>query len=375
MNILMFYNHLHSLDPVIYKYLRKQAKIFTISKNKTSDFFINKDDNVNNKKFSSFLKKNKISYFLYSENSSYIPDFLNLLPKEVIKVMFLIDTHISIKRRLPYFSLFDLILLVNFEQKEKLLKYNPNIEGLLYGGDTETFYKINKSKKIYNITFDGNIIPWVHFQRFIILLYLKINEIPIFYTSAKYNQLNSIYNQTKILLNRSPMGGWNMRLFEVLSSGTFLLTDKTNNDIPKIFIDKKYLVYYESLSDLKNKIEYYLTHEKERKKIANAGYNFVRKNYSWEMQIKKMLKIFYEFKFKEFKREPYYLSLFKLNTFSFRNKNIALRDLNLSIKNNEIDKYKYIYYRSICIIYLTTTSIIIDILNYFRINAIKFFQR
>lgn len=77
-------------------------------------------------------------------------------------------------------------------------------------------------------------------------------------------------NRIKVNINRG-MGdtGIQQRVFEVLSCGGFLLT----NEIPeeqKVFKDREHLVYYtdDNILDL---IEYYLTHEKERKEIAENG--------------------------------------------------------------------------------------------------------
>src|SRR5260221_2367384 len=150
MNILMFYKQKPSLDPIIYPYLKKHAKVFLLSKDK-GDLLINQDDTINKEKLTSFIKENRITHFFYAENSSYLPIFLNEFPKEITKVMLLIDTHINKKRRLPYFSLFDLILLVNKHQVKEMSKYNPNTVWLTYGGDIDTFKKLPKMQKKYNV--------------------------------------------------------------------------------------------------------------------------------------------------------------------------------------------------------------------------------
>jgi hypothetical protein len=284
--------------------------------------------------------------------------------------MLLIDTHINVKKRLPYLSLFDLVLLVNKHQKKELLKYNPNIEWFTYGGDTDVFFKLPQLKKIHDVTFNGNIIPWVHYHRFLLLTYLKVVGIKVFYSKDRYPKHNKLFNTSKIILNRTPMGGWNLRVFEVLSSGSLLLSDRPSNGMEKIFIDKTHLVYYDSLSDLKTKIQYYLTHNEEREQIASQGYKFVRGNYSWDIQIKKMLVIFNNFHFKKFKRAPYYFSLFELECFSFRNKALAMLCLKESYIKKEIKKIQYMYYWSLCSFYLSTTTVLINLLNILRTRII-----
>lgn len=374
MNILMYLHDKYSLDPIIILYLKKYANVYLISKS-SADITINDNDWVEEEAIETFARTHKITHFFYVENSTYIPIFLNNLPKSVIKVMLLVDTHINWKRRLPYFSLFDLILLVNKHQVKKLSKYNPNTIWLTYGGDTESFYKLPNSEKKYNVVFNGNIIPWVHYHRFFMLAYLKLRGVDVLYSTARYKHHNKLFNEAKIVLNRTPLGGWNLRFFEVLSSGSFLMTDRSNSQIDEIFIDKKHLVYFDSLADLKNKIDYYLGHEAEREKIANRGYEYVRKYYSWDNQIKKMLKILRTHKIKSFKRAPYYLSLYDLECFSFRNRMLASWSLRKSLESDEINYFDYYYYLFKCVLYLYPTDAIIFLLNFIRVNIlIKLFE-
>jgi len=370
MKILMFINQGRSIDPVIIKYLSKHSDVYTIGKVKV-DFYINDDDSVDEKKLLTFIKEKNITHFFYSENSSYLPVFLNVLPRTVTKVMFLIDTHINLKRRLPYAYLFDMILLVNESDRRPVKKVNPNVYIVTYGADIDTFHK-TKSKKVYGVTFDGNIIPWIHYHRIIMLLYLKIKGINVFHTPATYGDLNPVFNQTKILINRSPLGGWNMRLFEALSSGVFLLTDGGNKEIEKVFVNKKHLVYYYSLGDLERKLQYYLSHDNEREKIAITGNRYVRKYYSWDAQVKKMIDIMKSKKIVTVGgRKNYYLHYFNLQCYSFRDKERAMKSLKSALENNEIYYAEYIYSYIKCEIYLTLSAWAILILNFFRFNFIN----
>jgi spore maturation protein CgeB len=60
-----------------------------------------------------------------------------------------------------------------------------------------------------------------------------------------------------------------------------LLTDKIKNGLEELFIDGKHLVTYQSLSDLMEKIEYYLKADEEREKIATRGQKEVRKKHTY----------------------------------------------------------------------------------------------
>jgi len=102
------------------------------------------------------------------------------------------------------------------------------------------------------------------------------------------------FNQSKIVLhiNFAPFittTSINMRGFDVIGSGTFMLCEDTV--FYKQLEDRKHMVYwrFNDINDLADKIEYYLTHEEEREKIAETGYRFVRENFSVNHSVEELL--------------------------------------------------------------------------------------
>ncbi len=73
----------------------------------------------------------------------------------------------------------------------------------------------------------------------------------------------------------------NMRMFEVTGVGSLLLTEY-NPEITDIFIPDKEIVCYNCIEEAIEKINYYLSHDDERQKIAMAGQEKCLKNYSYE---------------------------------------------------------------------------------------------
>lgn len=93
-----------------------------------------------------------------------------------------------------------------------------------------------------------------------------------------------IFHDSKINLNitlRSIKSGIPLRCMEIMSCGGFLLTN-FQSDFFKHFVAGEDFVYFESNDDMLQKIDYYLTHEKERSSIAESGYQKVIKNHSYE---------------------------------------------------------------------------------------------
>lgn len=102
-----------------------------------------------------------------------------------------------------------------------------------------------------------------------------------------------IFKCSKINLNitlRSIKSGIPLRVFDILSAGGFLLSNY-QPEIPEYFVPGEDLVLYDSIPDLLNKIDYYLTHEEERLQIAKSGYEKVKQHHTYAMKIQTMLKM------------------------------------------------------------------------------------
>ena len=78
------------------------------------------------------------------------------------------------------------------------------------------------------------------------------------------------------------------RMFRIMGSGAFCLT-KWYPGIEKDFIDGEHLRVWKDFDELKTLIDYYLTHEEERNKIAQAGNKYVSEHLTWEIRIKNII--------------------------------------------------------------------------------------
>ncbi len=109
-----------------------------------------------------------------------------------------------------------------------------------------------------------------------------------------------IYNYSKININlHSSMWHWeinpngdflNPRVYEILGCGGFQLIDRRSY-LEGVFEDGKDLVVFDSVSDLRKKIRYYLDHEDERNAIAEHGYATVRKLHTYEQRVSEMMSV------------------------------------------------------------------------------------
>ena len=118
------------------------------------------------------------------------------------------------------------------------------------------------------------------------------SEFPNFYYGQQlFDEAARKFSESKIVFNIAMKDDINMRCFEVLGSGSFLLTDRISY-IEELFEDGKHLVLYDNLDDMIEKAKYYLDHDDEREKIAQAGYEHVMKNHTIQSRVDVILNEF-----------------------------------------------------------------------------------
>jgi glycosyltransferase involved in cell wall biosynthesis len=100
-----------------------------------------------------------------------------------------------------------------------------------------------------------------------------------------------IYADSQITLNVSLNGDLNLRVFESLGAGGFLLTDRLSpaSGLSRIFEDGKHLVTWGSVDELIEKIRYYLVHPEEAAVIRRTGQDELITHHSPAV---KMLEVF-----------------------------------------------------------------------------------
>lgn len=83
----------------------------------------------------------------------------------------------------------------------------------------------------------------------------------------------------------------NMRLFEATGAGALLLTENTNN-IGHFFEKGKEIVVFDSTAEAISKINYYLSHPEEAKKIALAGQKKTLSKYNYKNMTLQYISVF-----------------------------------------------------------------------------------
>ena len=114
-----------------------------------------------------------------------------------------------------------------------------------------------------------------------------INHGPVDY----YDMAPYVFKNAKINLNitlRSIKSGIPLRAFDILGAGGFLLTNY-QADFADCYTPDEDFVFFESKEDLLQKIEYYLSHEEERKAIARNGFQKTREHHTYKHRVQELL--------------------------------------------------------------------------------------
>ncbi|HEX7156002.1 MAG TPA: glycosyltransferase [Burkholderiaceae bacterium] len=114
-------------------------------------------------------------------------------------------------------------------------------------------------------------------------------------TSLTAAERTSLYWRSKIAFNmhvsepRSETG--NMRMYEAPAHGMMMVCDKGGADgHARIFRPDEEAVYYDSLDDAIERIDYYLRHDDERVSIARRGFARYWADYEWEGNLLRLLR-------------------------------------------------------------------------------------
>ena len=105
--------------------------------------------------------------------------------------------------------------------------------------------------------------------------------------------LHQLLAQASVVLNitRSDFygaeTGVNLRIFETVAAGCFLLTDHCD-ELEDLFVIGQEIDTFRSARELADKLHYYLAHEDERMAMARRGYEKLMQAHTWQIRIRHM---------------------------------------------------------------------------------------
>jgi len=131
----------------------------------------------------------------------------------------------------------------------------------------------------------GTNAPW----------WINTAEIKGMYTGRylAYSDKAKAIHYSKINLNNLHIGeveGVNVRTFEIAGMGGFQLT-QWKPTINALFTDGKEIITYKGIDDLKEKVAFYIQHEDERLKIAEAAYMRACIEHTYERRLNRLIEL------------------------------------------------------------------------------------
>jgi len=228
------------------------------------------------------------------------------IPKDGGKTIYVVsDAHLDNGYRFKKAQEFDYIF---FNQAHYLDKYQPlpgqKVFYLPHAAEP-TAYPYFEIIKKYDLCFIGHMQEYhkgntVNTTR-LDALDIMFKAFPNFYFGTRhpawpdkniFDDASKKFCQSKVVFNISVGNDLNMRFFEVLSSGSFLLT----NWIPELesvpdLIDGEHYVSYKTMAEAIEKATYYIEHDSEREKIAKAGHRAFLKNHTYKHRVEAILQV------------------------------------------------------------------------------------
>ncbi len=184
--------------------------------------------------------------------------------------------------------------LAKLYRREGIYRYYPNVERVYWWPtifDPEYYQKLYLPKK-YDIAIfgspEGKRAKWIEFlskeygDRFHHFGTLQEREASLKNNWLPKEEYVKKINETKIFVNTQTLE-WRVsfkgKVREALACGTFVLEE--DNPETRAFVKEGTgVIYFNGEKDLKSKIDYYLSHDKEREEIAERGYRWFNDNFS-----------------------------------------------------------------------------------------------
>jgi hypothetical protein len=203
------------------------------------------------------------------------------------KACYLIDSHLNLPTHLEWARHFDLVFIAQREYLDEFRRQGMRAHWLPLGCDPDIHCCTEPAKK-YPIGFVGGVQPGSRREK---LLATLSSKIPVHYERCFWDDMARLFTQSKIVFNEAIRNDLNMRVFEVMSTGSLLLTDMARNSgQDELFIDgEDYAVYKDQI--IFDVAKFYLDNETLRDQIAERGRKLVHNAHSYAHRMEDLLAV------------------------------------------------------------------------------------
>lgn len=268
--------------------------------------------------FNHFLSKNITpEIFVWIESAvGFEPRNVDKLP--VPTACYLIDTHLHLKSHIQWALNFNHVFIAQKEYIEEFKKAGvKNIHWLPLACDPEIHQKsdIVKDREI------GFVGSFINNPRRSQLLQKLEQSFDVKIKRCFYQDMALEFSKSKIVFNNAVKRDLNMRVFEALSTGSFLLTDDApNSGFTDLFKNNEDLTVYNDDS-IEESVQFYLENEELREKIAARGREICLTAHKYTDRCKEIINVTLDEKNETF-------SVRELRELSVNNCTVSTNDIN-----------------------------------------------
>lgn len=210
----------------------------------------------------------EVQKFFFQWNKT--SEFHGSLPKNCVRYFSRVDQNMVLKKypyiteQFYYEASVTARLVANKERVTALNRLAEKYKVYFYTNDKDTSQLSTKVK----------VCPGVHYD----------------------NEISQIYHNSKINLNLTLHcieSGASQRVFDVMAAGGFLLSNY-QPELEEMFVVGEEIVLFHSLQEMEEQVEYYLTHEEERKRIAKKGQQKVLHYHDLHSRMEQVMKLVME---------------------------------------------------------------------------------
>lgn len=236
------------------------------------------------------------------------PEYLNSIKQDVRVIVGQQATPIPERD----YSCYDLVIssappIIDFFRKREI-----PAERVPHAFEESILQIIPEAKRSYDLTFLGNLFPGFHQERIELIEYLcqRFPQMMVWTPSIDHlasdssirkcyagqawgKEVYEILRKSKITMNNHGNTGPfanNLRLYEATGMGAMLLTD-WKEDLHTFFMPEKEVATYRTPEECAIRIEYFLTHEEERRSIASAGQARTLSEHTYTQRVQQLLQI------------------------------------------------------------------------------------
>jgi len=267
------------------------------------NYFINDSIEQYNKAVQNKIKHHVYDALLVIGGKTISVETLSKFPGR--KIFWFLDAlprYIEIHHKLPYYN--NIFVFEPSDVEYAKENYNLDVTFLSVGFSPKKYFKISNATKKYDYSFVGSYYPKRdEYLTEIIRVSDKFCIYGDFFRSKnkalkRKNEkisvhpmmVNELYNATKVNINihhTQSKKGLSPRTFEILGSGGFEIVERQEMGLV-YFEEDKHIVFYDSVDEFRDKCKYYLNKDREREKIAEAGYKIVLQNHTWKSRFEEM---------------------------------------------------------------------------------------